>query len=161
MQTKKPRKLALWCEAFPGQRQKQQRSEVDSERRSLAGKTGATVLTYRRKIKARTNMRMGQEAIYRSEVRKWLTLPENKWCRVWLVSEAFRVELASAGQHRVKPLPATQCHHIRGRRGPLLLARQWWCPVSSEGHQWIDRNPDAARKLGLLCRVGEYNTVPR
>ena len=105
-------------------------------------------------------MRAGQEAIYRAEVRKWLALPENQWCRVWLKSEAFRVELAAAGQHRVKPMPATQCHHIRGRRGPLLLARQWWCPVSSEGHQWIDRNPDAARKLGLLCEIGKYNTVP-
>lgn len=55
----------------------------------------------------------------------------------------------------------TQNHHMRGRLGPLLMDQRFWIPVCSEAHRWLDANREQARKYGLLCRVGEFNTVPK
>lgn len=51
-------------------------------------------------------------------------------------------------------------HHSRGKIGRLLLMEQFWVPVCRTCHNWIDQNPNAARKLGLLCEKGLFNSVP-
>jgi hypothetical protein len=96
-------------------------------------------------MKRRTPERAAEERIYNQQVKEWLRLPENKWCQVYL---RLTVE------HR----RATQCHHFQGRSGSLLLYREYWIPVSMEGHKWIEDNMDQARELGLLCPLGFYNS---
>ncbi len=54
-----------------------------------------------------------------------------------------------------------EVHHTRGRAGMLMILQQFWLAVSSSGHAWIHRNLDEARQLGLVCQIGEWNTVPR
>jgi hypothetical protein len=56
---------------------------------------------------------------------------------------------------------ATECHHVRGRIGRLLLDRRFWLPVCLEHHRRIHERPAEARSLGLLARPGEWNTVPK
>ncbi len=99
----------------------------------------------RRFVSGRPRGRAGQERIYIARVREWLRLPENRWCRVYLVLAGRRV-------------PATECHHYQGRRGMLLLYEPFWIPVSWEGHQWINDHRERARELGLLCPLGRYNS---
>lgn len=55
-------------------------------------------------------------------------------------------------------LSATDIHHIRGRRGRLLLDQRFWMPVCRHAHDWIGSHPAEARTLGWLCQVGEWNT---
>ena len=96
-------------------------------------------------ISARSPRRFEQERQYRARVKVWLTLPENRWCRVYLLLLNRRV-------------PTTQCHHYQGRRGMLLLYEPFWVPVSWEGHRWIEDHRTEARTLGLLCPLGRYNS---
>lgn len=39
-----------------------------------------------------------------------------------------------------------------------MLDTRFWIPVSHRGHQWIDRNPAAAKALGLIA--GPWNHQP-
>jgi hypothetical protein len=96
-------------------------------------------------VPSRTPERAAQERLYYDRVKEWLRLPENRWCRVYLLLLEQRV-------------PATQCHHFQGRRGMLLLYEPFWIPVSWEGHRWIDDHRQQARDLGLLCPLGKYNS---
>jgi hypothetical protein len=102
---------------------------------------------YRKKcfLRSRTPERAAEERLYNQQVPEWLRLPENKWCQVYL---------RLTGERH----PATQCHHYQGRRGSLLLYREYWIPVSFAGHRYIDDHPNEARELGLLCPLGFYNS---
>src|SRR5215471_7151250 len=102
----------------------------------------------RRFVARRTPQRARQERIYQGRVKEWLRLPENRWCRVYLLLLGQRV-------------PATQCHHYQGRRGMLLLYEPFWISVSWEGHRWINDHRQQARALGLLCPLGRYNSPVR
>lgn len=89
-------------------------------------------------------------AEYRAKVRPWL---REKFCAVfpWLDAE--------------------ECHHQRGRVGPLLMDERYWIPVSRDGHYRINYSPEWARrtfavladprKITLLCARGEWNTPDR
>jgi hypothetical protein len=98
-----------------------------------------------RSVARRTPERAKHERLYWIQVKEWLRLPENRWCRVYLLLQGRRV-------------PASQCHHYQGRRGMLLLYEPFWIPVSWEGHRWIDDHRQEARALGLLCPLGKYNS---
>lgn len=54
---------------------------------------------------------------------------------------------------------ATTCHHGKGRIGyaddwarqrgiTLLMDKRYWVPASMEGHEYIERNPDTAKREG-------------
>jgi hypothetical protein len=96
-------------------------------------------------LRRRTPERASEERLYNQQVKEWLRLPENRWCQVYL---------RLTQEHR----RATQCHHYQGRRGMLLLYREFWVPVSMEGHCWINTHHDEARALELLCPQGFYNS---
>jgi hypothetical protein len=98
-----------------------------------------------RSVARRTPEQAEEERRYQARVKEWLRLPQNRWCRVYLLLLGRRV-------------PATQCHHYQGRRGRLLLYEPFWIPVSWEGHRWIEDHRERARALGLLCPLGCYNS---
>lgn len=54
--------------------------------------------------------------------------------------------------------PCEDVHHSRGRVGKLLMETDYWVPVCRAHHRWIGDNPAEARRLGLLCEVGRWNT---
>jgi hypothetical protein len=70
------------------------------------------------------------------------------------VMEAIK-ELRDSGINKL-----VEIHHMRGRKGRLLLNQQFWMAVSKQGHQWIHDNPAAARKHGWLCPVEQWNKQP-
>lgn len=59
----------------------------------------------------------------------------------------------------LKPHPCEDCHHRRGKLGPLLMDERHWVPVCRALHQWIDRNRALARELGLI--QGPWNHKPK
>jgi hypothetical protein len=99
-------------------------------------------------VSPRTPARAEQKRLYRTRVQEWLRLPENRWCRVYLLLLGRRVR-------------ATQCHHYQGRRGMLLLYEPFGIAVSWEGHRWIEDHREQARALDLLCPLGRYNSPVR
>lgn len=55
-------------------------------------------------------------------------------------------------------IPATDLHHSRGRLGKLLLDTRFWVALCRTCHRWCHDNPAAARKVGLMCKKGLWNT---
>lgn len=53
---------------------------------------------------------------------------------------------------------ATDLHHCRGRIGTLLTDERFWKVLCRTCHNWVGDNPTEARRLGLLCEPGEWNT---
>lgn len=52
--------------------------------------------------------------------------------------------------------PSTECHHIRGRVGELLLDTTEWMAVCTEHHHYIHQNDKECRELGYLkSRLGK------
>jgi len=54
-------------------------------------------------------------------------------------------------------------HHIYGRGGPghwLLNAVQFWAAICLQHHDWVHEEIEAARLLGLLAKLGEWNVGP-
>ena len=51
-------------------------------------------------------------------------------------------------------------HHSHGKIGELLFYVPWFVAVCRECHNWIGNHPAAARKLGLLCELGQWNKQP-
>ncbi|MDE2020476.1 MAG: hypothetical protein KGJ13_09095 [Patescibacteria group bacterium] len=149
----------MWTEIFPDQLRRA-RGQVDAS-------SGGAVQVMRRPIAHQTPDQRRRNRLYLRALRPWLAQPENRLCQVWKRSAAFRFECRENYPRYCWPdlQLATQCHHKRGRRktreGDLLLAQEWWTPVSAAGHDWIDRNRDEARRLGLLCEAGEYDTWPK
>lgn len=82
-------------------------------------------------IKRRSEKRAKQEREYASRRKKFLARPENQRCRVF------------------PELRATEVHHMKGRVGDLLLDEHYWLPVSREGHENIELNPEWAKQMGF------------
>lgn len=72
--------------------------------------------------------------------RKKIFLQEHPLCEWWL-------------KHGMK-VKATELHHERGRRGPLLLNEKFWHSASASGHAKIHKHIMLARSLGLLAPQG-------
>ena len=62
--------------------------------------------------------------------------------------------------HRDDHHAATQIHHKFGRASTLLLDARFFKGVCSAGHAFITAEPAAARRAGLLCAAGDWNTPP-
>ena len=69
-----------------------------------------------RPVARRTPERAEQERRYPTQVKEWLRLPENRWCRVYQLWLGRRA-------------PASQGHHYQGRHGMLLRYKPFWIPV--------------------------------
>lgn len=79
--------------------------------------------------------------LYSKARRTFLQKPENKRCRVY------------------PHLPATEVHHMMGRRGyadswarkhdiPLVVDERYFLAVSRPGHEWVEANPNEAIDRG-------------
>ncbi len=54
-----------------------------------------------------------------------------------------------------RPCRATECHHVRGRTGTLLIDKRFWIPVCTAGHAWIHEEIQAARAQGFIQKWGQ------
>lgn len=53
----------------------------------------------------------------------------------------------------------TDCHHIRGRNGDLLLDERYWLPVCRQCHDFIGEHGKIARNLGFVQDVNYRQSV--
>ncbi len=58
-------------------------------------------------------------------------------------------------------LPATDCHHQKGRATiELLLNKDYWLPVSRQGHDYIHNHPQEALEKGWsLSRLAKEEPI--
>lgn len=89
------------------------------------------------KLKPMSEKRKRDSLVYRDKRKTFLSLPENKYCRV--AKEVFN-----------EYLKTDQVHHMKGRTGKLYLYVPYWLAVSDKGHKWIHANPTKAYELGFL-----------
>ena len=94
-----------------------------------------------RAVRRRSKRMTSIMAQYRKQ--KGVFLATHPWCQVY-----------------GKPNLATQIHHSRGRSGTLLLDERFWLAVCPSAHDFIHRDPAAARANGYLCALGEWNKPP-
>lgn len=83
------------------------------------------------KIARRSDKRAEEETQYRKRVKVWLI---GKRCAVFPEKKA------------------TECHHKRGRAGKWLLIEEHWLPVSHDGHDKINNNPEWALEMGFIIK---------
>lgn len=107
----------------------------------------------RKFIRRRTPKKAREQAAYNKRVKEWLK-GKVCLCDTLIVAKqnGFHGPVCSHGIH-----PATECHHSRGRLGPLLMAEENWIPLCSTAHRWVHENIELARKMGLICPKGEWN----
>lgn len=92
-----------------------------------------------------TKQRAKQLREYSKRVKAWLK--ENQHCKACAV-------LAEHADLPIRVIRlATECHHMRGRNGNLLLDEQYWLPVCLGCHHWITDHSKKARELGLSADV--------
>lgn len=108
--------------------------------RSRMPNGGLKTAPERKPIARRTKARASEDRIYLRRRRAFLN--KHRRCAVF-------------------NFPSNQVHHSRGRDGRLLLEERWWIPVSAEGHAWIDRCRNQARKIlwngiPILCAKGDW-----
>jgi len=48
---------------------------------------------------------------------------------------------------------ASECHHMRGRNGKLLMDERYWLPVCRKCHRFLTEHSKLARELGLSADV--------
>ncbi|MBS0328253.1 MAG: hypothetical protein JSR30_00240 [Proteobacteria bacterium] len=114
----------------------------------------------RYRIPRRKPERAKQERRYNARVKVWLTLPQNKWCAIWLakrgltwqdVDENGMAGWEDDGVRVAARCPrATECHHMDSRFGSRLLDESKWCPASHWEHAWVKQNQSEARRIGVL-----------
>lgn len=101
------------------------------------------MIRQRKPLRRESKRRAAERTKYRKLREQFLQ--DNPWCAYHLAMNPPR------------HVPATEIHHSRGRAGRLYLDTRFWIPLSAEGHDWVHNHMDAARHLGLLCDVGEWN----
>jgi len=98
----------------------------------------------RRSRPRRRSRRMSRLMAYYNEVVKPEYLEANPLCAV----------------HYDHHHPADQIHHTHGKAGTLMLDKRFFKGVCAGGHAFIQDEPAAARRAGLLCPRGQWNHAP-
>lgn len=155
---KKAKKLAPWVSAFPSQHQQLTRPSIEAREKRLAG------------VAARRRSQSQQPKLSSSSPRKTcrskaIRRRSRKMTRLmgyylvlkaeYLAEHRYCVVHTEGKRHR-----ADQIHHKRGRTGTLLIDKRFWAGVCDCGHIFINDEPAMARRAGLLCEPGEWNTPP-
>ena len=95
----------------------------------------------RRYIRRESKTRGRENRLYRAEVKFWKV--------------GKRCAFPGCNKRHV------DCHHKRGKLGPLLRDQRFWLPLCRLHHAWIGDHPTRARELGLLCEHGQWNSLPK
>lgn len=103
-------------------------------------KTRVERLARRRRIRSVSKVQARRLRIYRKLAEVWRADPANRLCRYPACARR-----------------ADDIHHANGRTGRLLLDTRHWIPLCRGHHVWVGRNREAARKLGLLAKMGDWN----
>lgn len=96
-------------------------------------------------MKPMSDKRASEMVEYRKEKKEWL---RSQYVCV-------KCGLGASGDSRGLDL-----HHKRGRTGRLLRCQEFWIPLCRDCHEWVHKNMEQARKMDLLCQLGEWNVYP-
>lgn len=82
--------------------------------------------------------------IQAATIKKWQE--EGVRCAICIA----RKSISPRGPGPLTPNFATEIHHLRGRKGPLIGDPRGFCPSCFFCRQWPHDNPNAARAAGVL-----------
>jgi len=154
---KPPPRKALWTTLRAGKAQLARAAKVKAAKREK--NTVARRAAPRKRIPARSEIGWERDKEYRKVRDAWMVLPDGtrRTCAACL-----KIEYPpSIGKNLGFMHDASEPHHSRGKIGKLLFDTRFFIPVCRTAHNWIDANREKARELGLLCKVGEFNTQPK
>ena len=113
-----------------------------------------------RKQRTPAQKRAAEMRLYRAEAREFVraAIQRGETCPV-----VAAVEELKNGRRYGCPVSAklNEVNHSRGRLGKLLRDQKYWVALSKAGHRWVHQNPAAAREMGWMCPVGEWNVQPK
>lgn len=102
--------------------------------------------------------------LYSKKRKKFLLLPENKFCPViravfdGVIDEKyFQPHDITAIRRSRGNFYTDSVHHMSGRRGKFLNYIPYWLAVSDLGHKWIHDNPEKAYELRFLIQNSTVN----
>lgn len=90
------------------------------------------------------------EQLREYSIRRKAFLEAHPFCAVAAEASKKMFVNRQVGTFWMEHTPATDIHHIRGRRDAMLLDERYWLAVSREGHDAIHQNPNKAREMGWL-----------
>src|ERR1017187_4304184 len=149
---KTPRPLALWTKLpnahlTPSPKGHQREKNGASGFRSFIQSKSSFKYQRQKPIKKVSTKKQKSDRLYNAIAKEHRQLPGNDYCRV---------EFALTG----RVIPATHCHHIRGRLKTLKFDTRFFCHTTYENNLWPHRNPEKAQVLGLIAGPGEWNVAP-
>jgi hypothetical protein len=118
--------------------------------------------------------RAKQVKTYLGVHRRFLALPENRYCLICLC-RSLNASVAEVRPSTLLPVdegdrlfqlsnaklsPSTEVHHRRGRVGRLLSYSPEFIPSCRPCREWPHSLPKDARRLGLLAPPDEWNVFP-
>lgn len=149
---------AIWTTLRAGKVQLARAAKAKAAKREQ--KAVARRAAPRKRIPARSERGRERNAEYLKVRAVWMFLPDGgvRPCEACKLIDKLP---GMTGGTSAVAHPASEPHHSRGREGKLLCDTRFWVAVCRPSHIWIDSNREKARELGLLCKVGEFNTQPK
>lgn len=115
--------------------ERQERLQIENEARASSKRAAALERQKekqkipRQKIKPMSDKRKTESEIYSDKREQFLL---TRWC----------------AYHGHGCIPTT-VHHSKGRTGTLYLDERYWKALCMVAHEWVEKNPDKAKDLGL------------
>ena len=109
-----------------------------------------------RRIKPVSAKRKAALASYKKTRLDWLTARSQPGPGGKLI---VRCEAPGCGS--LETIKAITIHHKRGRIGALLCDTRHWSALCLSCHNQVGESPEWARRVGLLCEKGLWNTPDR
>jgi hypothetical protein len=94
-------------------------------------------------MRSATKARAKELRAYSKRLESWKR--EHPYCHACEILMPYR-----DGQQRRTIRQTSDCHHVRGRNGALLLDERYWLAVCRWCHEWITLHGREARALGLI-----------
>lgn len=120
-----------WCESHRRLivKQEQDEKKATEKRKALLLKQKQKNKEPRKKINPISEKRKSEKEIYDEKREQFLL---TRWC----------------AYHGHGCIPTT-VHHAKGRIGTLYLDERYWKALCMPAHEWVEKNPDKAKDLGL------------
>lgn len=108
---------------------KKQNERAEEKKSKQISKQAERNKIARKRINPMSEKRMTEKEIYDEKREQFLL---TRWC----------------AYHGHGCIPTT-VHHAKGRIGSLYLDERYWRALCMSAHEWVEKNPDKAKELGL------------
>lgn len=116
------------CRRLNAKTSESTKKQADKRKQQIAKQAERNKIA-RKRINPMSEKRMTEKEIYDEKREQFLL---TRWC----------------AYHGHGCIPTT-VHHAKGRIGSLYLDERYWRALCMSAHEWVEKNPDKAKELGL------------